>query len=318
MDGYAEVMAPMFRISPMASDVLLPHNFAGAWQTDRFVLGIGESNPFSRQHEKREIQNGGHLIEVSRYIRGTEKGYSGDSVINRVPGPIYVRDQEHPYHTVVSQFKVQQLYVPKAVLNMSPDALRKPYIIKPSGSLGTMIHTCMDELYEGVRQSDPYIDRDLAERFLALLKINMGVHPMRGDVRTHFRSAMHDQICIFIEQNLGDTNLSASSVLRSFGLSRASLYRMFEDDGGVRNYIMERRAVRAVLDISKAPHVRGQARRASDRWGFSTQPNFNRTIRRLFKSTPGRLFAPGRDLPDIPIGQPRMFKRFTAKTAIAA
>lgn len=317
IDGYAAIMAPMFQISPMSADTLLPDNFATAWQTELFVLGLGESNPFARRHETQEIQNAGHLIEVSRYLRGAEQGVAGDQAIHRIPGPIYIQDQAQAYHTVVSQFEVQQVFVAKTVLGLPADDLQPKRVITPSFRCGAMLHRCMTDIYDSVSKNNASIDERLARRFLALLKINMGVHPQRGDVRAQFRDALREQICGYIEQNLGNSKLSTATLLRMFGLSRATLYRMFEEFGGVRTYITERRAIRAVLDISRFPHRRGQARRASDRWGFSTQPNFNRTISRLFRATPGRLFAS--DLPTARprIGKPHMFKRFVATTATA-
>lgn len=318
LDGYAAIMAQMFQISPMSSQTPLPSNYAAAWQTDRFLLGIGESNPFARRHAIQETQNSGHLIEISRYLSGCELGTSGDRAIKRVPGPIYVVDQQHAYHTVVSQFKVERTFVPKAMLGLLPDELRPEQVITSSSPHGWMLHTCMDDLYQSVQQNDQAIDRDLADRFLALLKVNLGVHPQRGDVRRQFREALREQISDYIEQNLGDPHLATTTLLHSFGVSRATLYRMFEEDGGVRRYIMERRAIRAVLDLAAAPQKRGQGRRVSDRWGFSTQPNFNRAIRRHFGVPPGRLFAAGAANARLRNGQPRLFRRFNAQTALAA
>ncbi len=318
LDGYAAIMAQMFQISPMHSQTPLASNYAAAWQTDRFLLGIGESNPFARRHTTQEMQNAGHLIEISRYLSGCELGTSGDRAIKRVPGPIYVVDQQHPYHTVVSQFKVERTFVPKAMLGLSPDELRPESVITSTSSYGGMLHTCMDDLYASVRGDDPAIDSDLADRFLALLKVNLGVHPLRGDVRRQFRAALRAQICEHIEQNLGDPNLATSTLLHAFGVSRATLYRMFEDEGGVRRYMMERRAIRAVLDLAAAPQQRGQGRRVSDRWGFSTQPNFNRAIRRHFGVTPGRLFTAGMANARSRNGQPVLFRQFNAETALAA
>lgn len=136
-----------------------------------------------------------------------------------------------------------------------------------------------------------YVPVDAVEGFFACVKIALGVHPQREDVRAHARAALNELIYRHIEDNLGDPDLTPGSLLEAFGVSRSSLFRMFEPRGGVRNYIMERRAIRAVLDISTSPPERGVLREISEKWGFSTQPNFNRTIQRLFGASPGRLFG---------------------------
>jgi AraC-like DNA-binding protein len=90
---------------------------------------------------------------------------------------------------------------------------------------------------------------------------------------------------------------------------------MFEDKGGVRNYITERRALRAILDIANAPHRRGQISMAAADWGFSTMPNFNRAIKRLYGAPPSALFrtdaSTGHELDD----DRESFSRFLAEVS---
>ena len=69
---------------------------------------------------------------------------------------------------------------------------------------------------------------------------------------------------------------------------------MFEDRGGVRQFISDRRLLRAEVDISEGPLLRGEIARAAEQWGFSSAANFNRAIRREFGVTPGSLI----NLPD--------------------
>ena len=318
MDEYAAITAPFFAISPILRKRDSGLNFALAWHTDLCFFGYAESNPFSRRRATQEIENSGHLVEVTRFISGTERGTSGENVISRVPGPIYILDQEQPVHALTSKFKVQQVYVPKANLGLRPDQLLNERCIESSDPMGDLLHTCMTELYETLGKNSAAIQSNLVHRFFALLKVSLGVHPRRGDVRTHVRDALFQKICRHIEQNLGDPDFSTNSLLRSFGVSRASLYRMFEDHGGVRSYITERRVVRAVLDISTKAYARGQMRRASERWGFSTQPIFNRTIKREFGTTPGELFDQQPSQTQTPEIKDQFMERFAAQTALAA
>ncbi|MEL7113396.1 MAG: hypothetical protein AAGK93_10740, partial [Pseudomonadota bacterium] len=74
-------------------------------------------------------------------------------------------------------------------------------------------------------------------------------------------------------------------------LSRATLYRMFEPLGGVRNYLMYRRAVAALFDLAEAKAERGSVLRVCERWNFSPPANFNRSIQRLFGNSPRALIG---------------------------
>jgi len=317
-DGYASVVSPMFGLSPITSEHGFAQNTAIAWHTDLCFFGIGESNPFARTRGARETQDSGHLIEVTRYLSGTEQGVSGDCIIDRAPGPIYVLDQAHSIESLNSQFQVEQVFVPKAILGLPADWLAKERIIGRATHEGQLLHACLSEIYGALGGGTAQIESAMLQRFFALLKINLGVPAERGDVRVHFRKAQRAQICRFIDRNLGNPKLSTSTLLASFGVSRATLYRMFEGQGGVRHYIMHRRAVRAVLDISKNWPASGVIKKASERWGFSSRPNFNRAVRSLFGTCPSHLYAEPRPSVAAKPALSNVLKQFSDQTARAA
>ena len=107
--------------------------------------------------------------------------------------------------------------------------------------------------------------------------------------------AIANTIRRFIEQNLDSPELDVDLILKQFGVSRASLYRIFESANGVRQYISNRRLHRAVVELSEAPMERGRVGSIAEKWNFSSAGNFNRAVRREFDITPGNLF----DLDDL-------------------
>ncbi|MFN3213111.1 MAG: helix-turn-helix domain-containing protein [Henriciella sp.] len=101
-------------------------------------------------------------------------------------------------------------------------------------------------------------------------------------------------------------------------MSRASLYRMFQRYDGVRSYITQRRSVRAIIEIAAPPKIRGALRRAAERWGFSTQPNFNRTINKLFGAPPSKLQPVKSEFQNFTSEGAQILEEFAELTAIAA
>ena len=90
----------------------------------------------------------------------------------------------------------------------------------------------------------------------------------------------------FIEANLASRELGIEKITRTFGLSRASLYRLFEPVGGVACYIRTRRLARARKELT-APGL--QDRRIGPiayRAGFQSIPAFNRAFRDAYGETP--------------------------------
>ena len=90
----------------------------------------------------------------------------------------------------------------------------------------------------------------------------------------------------YIEANLGARDLGVDKLARTFGLSRASLYRLFEPVGGVASYIRTRRLARARQELT-APGL--EDRRIGPiayRVGFQSIPAFNRAFRAAYGQTP--------------------------------
>jgi AraC-like DNA-binding protein len=59
-------------------------------------------------------------------------------------------------------------------------------------------------------------------------------------------------ICRYIETNLAARDFGIERLTRTFGLSRASPYRLFEPVGGVASYVRSRRLARARQELSAA------------------------------------------------------------------
>jgi AraC-like DNA-binding protein len=78
------------------------------------------------------------------------------------------------------------------------------------------------------------------------------IRESRAEVTAAVRATARRTICDYIDQNLTDETLSPELMVRLFRMSRATLYRLFEDEGGVAAYILGRRLdrCRAILGAS--------------------------------------------------------------------
>ena len=92
-----------------------------------------------------------------------------------------------------------------------------------------------------------------------------------------------------IEASLNSPSLTANHLCRRFRISRASLYRLFEADGGLARFIQEQRLNRALKQLV-SPLWRGKdlINLAAD-LQFSSASTFIRAFRRRFGVTPGEI-----------------------------
>jgi len=101
------------------------------------------------------------------------------------------------------------------------------------------------------------------------------------------RSALLATIKSHIEKDLLSEAVTVPALCRRFGLSRATLYRLFEPEGGLAHYIQERRLHRAFTRlISPAGRPARMIDLAVDHH-FSSDNTFIRAFRRYFGLTPG-------------------------------
>lgn len=93
-------------------------------------------------------------------------------------------------------------------------------------------------------------------------------------------------VCDYIEANLNARNLNPTMLARAFGLSRASLYRLFEPVGGVATYIRSRRLERVRGTITTSGLTNRRIAPVAYGSGFKSIASFNRAYRQAFGETP--------------------------------
>lgn len=104
------------------------------------------------------------------------------------------------------------------------------------------------------------------------------------------RNAMHIAIeqaaRMYILDNIRKPNLSAAEISHAIGVSRSSLYRLFEEDGGVQKHISTTRLVLAHASLASELGGRGQVGQVAAEFCFADQFAFSKAFRREFGVSP--------------------------------
>lgn len=90
----------------------------------------------------------------------------------------------------------------------------------------------------------------------------------------------------YIAANLHDPALDVDRLTIVFNVSRATLYRHFDQDGGVARYIRDRRLDRSFFELAAAEPRHGQISRVLRRWHFASPKSFNRAFHERFGMSP--------------------------------
>ncbi len=105
-----------------------------------------------------------------------------------------------------------------------------------------------------------------------------------GSARAAVRSAVIGRVRRYILAHLRDDELTPERVLEALQLPRATLYRLFQHDGGLGAYIRNLRLRHAASELVARPNV--SVTEIAFGLGFKSSSDFTRAFRRAYEMTP--------------------------------
>lgn len=139
---------------------------------------------------------------------------------------------------------------------------------------------------------DPVSDRD-AKRMVGLtiahLTACFGTQAHSAGTGKKARSVDAAAIRRFLAEHIGDRQLGPDAVCKAFALSRSSLYRMFNDSGGIQSMILAMRLRAVHRDIASGRFPEQPLSGIAERRGVMDIRSFRRVFVKQFGYTPSDL-----------------------------
>lgn len=137
----------------------------------------------------------------------------------------------------------------------------------------------------------------LAQTILDLLAVSVASSfaEAPADPEQHAR-ALRVHLRDEIERNLGSPSLTVARLSRTLGVSRSTLYRLLQDEGGVQAYVRTRRLAK-VAEALRHPGDRPTIAALAEHWGFCDAAYLGRAFRETYGMTPGEYRALHRSAP---------------------
>jgi AraC-like DNA-binding protein len=105
------------------------------------------------------------------------------------------------------------------------------------------------------------------------------------------RRARLDSLKRFIERHIDSPALSAELICARSGWSRATVYRLFQAEGGLARYIRRRRLQWAFRQLMRSGPPRPRVLDLAVECQFASEATFCRAFHRLFGVPPGEVRA---------------------------
>lgn len=106
----------------------------------------------------------------------------------------------------------------------------------------------------------------------------------KATTRAAVQSAIIDRVRRYVESNLHEATLSPSTVIDALQLKRATVYRWFDEEGGLGAYIRHRRLRAAMRELVHFPQMR--VIDVAYSLGFNSASDFTRAFRRAYGMSP--------------------------------
>ncbi|MCW2317993.1 AraC-like DNA-binding protein [Rhodoblastus acidophilus] len=289
--AWREAVATLFEVDELGAGE--PGRFHADLQS--YVLGpllFGRSRASGQRFRRTAetvARSGVDHIVVQLYVSGGYEGVAGAAPIRVGPGDICVLDLAQTLETRATAFENFNLVIPRPMIDRrlpQPDALHG--LVLPAASALTQL---LGRHFAALFDCAPRLTLDqcqaVADGAIALI-----VACLRGELER--RDAViggADDLSLLrirqhIEARLDAADLSAESVAGHFGLSRASLYRLFSPLGGVADYIRSRRLHRAFFDLAAATSRGPRVSEVARRWNLGSEANFSRAFKAAYGVSP--------------------------------
>ncbi|WP_213958714.1 helix-turn-helix domain-containing protein [Variovorax sp. dw_954] len=201
------------------------------------------------------------------------------------PRQLLVSDFAQP-RSVSCEGDVLSVFIPRASLDALMPRQLDLHGVVPTGACSTILASHLQSLSTLLPRITRKEAPDAMVATLQLLAASLApTIDMLGLARPAVEGTLMRQIRQYMEDHLGEEDLGADSICGHFRISRSTLYRLFEAEGGVLNYLQDRRLVR-IHGLLASPTQRSYLGRIAADNGFKSATHFSRAFRAKFGYSP--------------------------------
>ena len=206
------------------------------------------------------------------------------------PGDIYINySQNYRLWCYAGQYR--RVMFPKSVFQGLDRTTEEALIIRESDPVGTVLKSTLTSLIDTTKSGDAAQVKWMSDLMVSvsqtILDATLSKSPTSG--YDHIR----DKAMTYIRENLQRVDLSVAEVAAYVHVSRATLYRAFENVGGLKDFITSERVALAKSMLSVGRLDRGFVTSVAYGAGFSSPEHFSKVFKSRTGLTPTQFVACG-------------------------
>lgn len=225
-------------------------------------------------------------VAVEGSIETGTGSYPKRSALQTRPG-ILALDMNQPMQMTRSACRVQAFFLPRALVESVLPGAESIHgsVLEYDSPLAREIPALLADLSRNLPGMDGQQAFDAIHTCALLIAAAFGkTTRLTGNARAAVRTAMFARARQYIDANLGEVDLTPERVLAASQLSRPTLYRLFEPEGGLAAYIRNRRLREAADELHRYPSK--DIVEIAYGVGFNSASDFSRAFRRAYEMSP--------------------------------
>ena len=283
-----DTLGPLdMRIDP---DVPLHGEITTGRLGDVGVANVGTSTPHGVHRTPGLIRKGdADLYRVVLPISGHPRLSQDGREVVLAPDTFSVYDFSRPYDLVYTDTVELAVFgIPRGMLPVRASAVAGlTATAMPTTGVGGLLAPMLCRIAREIGQYDPATATRLAPILLDLLSTALSEYTGRPDPVGPSQQALLFRVEAFIEQHLGDANLTPAVIAAAHHVSLRQLHRLFAvKQTSVGAWIRQRRLDRCRKDLADPAQSGLTVSAVGARWGLSDSAHFSRLFRAAFGVPP--------------------------------
>lgn len=293
-DLWADTVRPLFFVSPIGEARHSAAQLAQGWLVDRLVFCEAKFDALVSHRTKKHSLDAPGALVVQSYVYGDNICEVGGQPGRIGTGEVNLTDygREHRcFHA--SPTHVHSMIVAHELVGYDPSIHPATMRFPTDTVIGHVIYRTLMAIHEKLDQTTDAEAPAIANGFIGLMRAVLFNDPQVAQSSLDFGTARTRAIRGYVDENVRTGPISAEAVCQEFGISRATLYRNFKEDGGFDRFVIGRRLEAALKVLTLGAAKRGAVSRTAAQLGFSSTSHFSREFRSRFGFAPSDIMGMG-------------------------
>lgn len=260
-----------------------------SWIVGDLIFGDSRYDALAmvRKKGKHILPDSRQFLFVARYLSGSSHICHDGDVYDARPGIYSVVDYGREIRSISTDCHLAVVAVPHHAVGYDSETCPPRYFFDAESAAGKLLesafNTVMDAVPEMTLKDSPQAAAFFSGALSALLQLDGRTIDAEANNRRAIRA--------FIDSNMFDPKLKVDTLTERFKISRATVYRQFENEGGLMAYIYNRRLDYSFRALSFGPAQRGRVSEIARKTGYSSVSHFSRAFSQKFNVTPSNIMG---------------------------